>query len=286
METSMIIDRNSSNDEPITLMLLGGGIRFPAFIGALKAIEEKGLNVRKIVGSSTGSIVGSLYASGMSPEELQRETLATDTNRFKDFSLKSLYAGKGLYEGKVLESWLDEKLKGLKFSDDFRIPPHVIATDILNYKPIVFSAKTFPDLKVATAARFSTGVPWVYGYRQFTYKEKKHVFIDGTLMSGLVEESFSKQEKTLVLKVVSKRTLNHPPSNSLTLKKYFLEMLTFSMHAIEKEFIKGGKWKNTILLYCADIAPAKFSLSENEKGYLFDQGYEQTMKYLEYKWGI
>ena len=58
------------------------------------------------------------------------------------------------------------------------------------------------------------------------------------------------------------------------------------MHAIEKEFIKGGKWKNTILLYCADIAPAKFSLSENEKGYLFDQGYEQTMKYLEYKWGI
>lgn len=61
-------------------------------------------------------------------------------------------------------------------------------------------------------------------------------------------------------------TLKHPPSNSPTLRKYFLEMLTFSMHAIEKEFIKGGKWKNTILLYCADIAPAKFSLSEYEKG--------------------
>lgn len=282
----MTMDNNIIENEPITLMLLGGGIRFPAFTGALKAIEEKGLNIRKIVGSSTGSIIGSLYASGLSPAEIQRETLAVDTNRFKDFNLKSVFTGKGIYEGKALESWVDEKLNGQKFSDDFRIPPHVIATDILNYKPVIFSAKTFPDLKVATAARFSTGVPWVYAYRQFTHKGKKHIFIDGTLMSGLIEESLAKQEKTLVLKVVSKRTLNHPTSDNFTLKRYFQEILTFSMHSIEKEFIKGGKWKNTILLYCADIAPAKFALSENEKMYLFEQGYEQTMKYLEYKWGI
>lgn len=277
---------NILENEPITLMLLGGGIRFPAFIGALQAIEEKGLNISKIVGSSTGSIVGALYASGMSPAELQRETLALDTTRFKDFDLKSVFTGKGIYAGKALESWVDEKLNGQKFSDKFRIPPYVIATDILNYKPVIFSAKTFPDMKVATAARFSAGVPLVYAYRKFTHKEKKHILIDGTLMSGIIEESYAKKEKTLVLKVMSKRTLKHRTSSDFSLKKYFHELLTFSMHSMEKEFIRGGKWKNTILLYCADIAPAKFSLSEDEKKYLFEQGFEQTKKYLEYKWGI
>ncbi|MBS4056395.1 MAG: hypothetical protein KGZ82_03665, partial [Bacteroidales bacterium] len=35
-------------NEPITLLLLGGGIRYPALVGALRAVEEKGLRIGKI----------------------------------------------------------------------------------------------------------------------------------------------------------------------------------------------------------------------------------------------
>jgi NTE family protein len=63
-------------------------------------------------------------------------------------------------------------------------------------------------------------------------------------------------------------------------------MLNFSLHAMEKEFIKGGRWRDTILLYCSGIEPARFSLTRDEKIYLLQQGYEQTMKFLAYKWGI
>jgi NTE family protein len=272
--------------EPITLMLLGGGMRFPAFIGALRAIEEKGLNITKIVGASSGSVVGTLYAAGMTPQEMHQEAMGLDPAGFKDFSLKSLLTGKGLYAGKALESWVEEKAKGLRFGDAFRIPPWVVATDILNFRPVLFSAESYPDVKVSTAVRCSMGIPGIFAYRQFNHNGTRRVLVDGSFMAGAVEKMCESQEKVLILKVVSKRTLTSSFAGPLTLKKYFLETLNFCMHALEKEFIAGGKWKTTILLYCGDIPPAKFVLTPSEKKYLFEQGYEQTMKYLEYKWGV
>ncbi len=272
--------------EPITLMLLGGGIRFPAFIGALQAVEEKRLPIAKIVGSSSGGIIAALYAAGMTPDDLRREAMEVDTSRFKDISLSGILTGYGICSGNRLEAWLDEKLGGLCFADRLRWPLRIIATDMLNYKPVIFSREAFPEVKIATAARCSVGVPWVFACRRLASRGKKYALVDGSLMAGVIERMLERAEKTLVLKVVSKRTLNHAGTGTLNLKKYFLEMLTFTMHAQEKEFIKGGKWKDTILLYCADIPPARFNLSTKEKEYLFAQGYEQTMKYLEYKWGI
>ena len=272
--------------EPITLMLLGGGIRFPAYIGALKAIEEKGLPVTKIVGCSSGGIIGALYAAGMTPDDLWREALAVETGRFKDVSLASIVRGYGLCSGNRLEAWLEEKFGGRCFAERLRWPLQIVATDMLNYKPVIFSAETFPEVKISTAARCSVGVPWIYGYRRFSNRGKQYALVDGSLMAGIVERTLARTEKTLILKVVSKRTLNHAGAGTLNLKKFFLEMITFSMHAQEKEFIKGGKWKDTILLYCADIPPASFTLSSREKEYLYAQGYEQTLKYLQYKWGV
>jgi NTE family protein len=276
-----------SSSDPVTLLLLGGGIRFPALVGALRAVEEKGIRVAKVVGSSAGSIIGALYASGMSVDDLRRETLSVNSERFRDVSLKSILFEKGLCSGDALESWVDERLTGRRFADDFRIPVQVIATDILNYRPVIFSAESHPDLKVSTAARFSNGVPWVFATRKYRHQGNNHVFVDGSLMAGSVEESYGRsQERILILKVVSKRSLRHQTGGELTFSGYFREMLNFSLHAMEKEFIKGGRWKDTILLYCSDIAPARFTLSAEEKEYLLEQGYEQTMKFLSYKWGI
>lgn len=272
---------------PVTLLLLGGGIRFPAFVGALRAVEAKGIKVARVIGSSAGSVIGALYASGMTVDDLRQVVMEVDTRRFRDLSVKSMLSGFGLCSGTALESWVDERLGGRRFSDDFRIPVQIVATDILNYRPITFTAETHPDLKVATAARFSNGVPFVFETRRFLHQGKEHVMVDGSLMAGSVEESFGRNsEQVLILKVVSKRSLKHPAGGKLSLGRYFREMLNFSLHAMEKEFIKGGRWKDTILLYCAGIEPARFDLATDEKEYLMAQGYEQTMKFLQYKWGI
>lgn len=272
--------------EPITLMLIGGGIRFPAFIGALKAIEESGLKVSKIVSSSTGAIVAALYVSGHSPEDLLEEALSLDTRQFKDVSILSLINRFGLCSGNRLEEWLTERLEGRTFSSDLQLPLEIVATDMNQYRPVTFSADRFPELSLATAAVASSMIPGVFGYKPLEYAGKKYALVDGSLMTGIIEGRMDRSSKTLVVKVMSKRTLKRTGDKKLSLGRYLHEMLTFSVHAQEKEFLKGGKWKDTILVYCSEISPTTFFLSADEKKYLYAQGYEQTKKYLQYKWGI
>lgn len=272
--------------EPVTLMLVGGGIRFPAFIGALQAVEELGLNITKIIASSTASIVAGMYLCGNSPQEIQEKTLSLDTRQFKDSSLKSIVTGYGLCSGKRLEEWIDRELEGATFSKGMKVPLEIVATDMMRYRPVTFSADRFPNIRISEAATASTLVPGVFGYKKLQYNGKNYALIDGSLMTGVVEGRLDKNQKVLVIKMMSKRTLKRQENERLSPLKYFHEMLTFSMHAQEKEFLKGGKWKDTILIYCSEIPPATFSITQAERKFLYDQGYEQTKKYLEYKWGF
>jgi NTE family protein len=267
-------------------MLVGGGIRFPAFIGAIQAIEELGLKVSKVIASSTAAIVAGMYVCGYSPAALQEEALTLDTRQFRDVDLWSLFSGYGLCAGERLEEWVDRRLDASSFADKMKIPLEIVATDMLRYRPVIFSSERFPDLKISAAAAASTLVPGVFAYKKLTYAGKNYALVDGSLMTGVVEGRLDRNQKVLVIKMMSKRTLKRAGNGTLSLKRYFHEMLTFSMHAQEKEFLKGGKWKDTIVIYCAEISPSTFSLSTFEKQFLFEQGYAQTKKYLEYKWGV
>ena len=52
------------------LALSGGGVKGAAHIGVIKALEENGIKVEAIAGTSIGSIVGSLYAMGYTTEKM------------------------------------------------------------------------------------------------------------------------------------------------------------------------------------------------------------------------
>ena len=54
---------------------------------------------------------------------------------------------------------------------------------------------------------------------------------------------------------------------------------------MEKEFIKGERWRDSILIFCGEIASTRFSLSRDEIRHLFNQGHLQAGRYLDYKWG-
>lgn len=69
----------------IGLVLGGGGARGAAHVGVLKVLEELRIPIDYVVGTSMGSIVGGLYASGMSADEIDRELRAIDwDNMFED----------------------------------------------------------------------------------------------------------------------------------------------------------------------------------------------------------
>ncbi len=157
--------------EKIGLVLSGGGAAGFAHIGVIKALEERGIPIDYITGTSAGALIGSLYASGYSPEEIEDYVLSENfqlmtkgklnaSHRFLfreneddasminfSFSPDSLLK-KSLPTNFVKASYLDFemlKLLGIAGSishnnfDSLFVPFRCVASDITNKKSIVFN---------------------------------------------------------------------------------------------------------------------------------------------------
>ncbi len=96
----------------IGICLSGGGARGMAHIGVLKALEEHAISPKYISGASAGSIIGSLYASGLSPDEMLE--IAKRQSLFKAFRLG--LPGMGLTNLKYLKEILEEHIQYDDFS--------------------------------------------------------------------------------------------------------------------------------------------------------------------------
>ena len=73
------------------LVLEGGGVKGIALVGAYSVIEELGYTVKRVAGTSAGSIVGALLAAGMTAEELVAQMRALDYSKFEDRSSARRY---------------------------------------------------------------------------------------------------------------------------------------------------------------------------------------------------
>ena len=69
----------SSNDRPtVAVVLAGGGAKGVAHVAALKAIEDAGIPIDLVVGTSIGSIIGGFYCTGYSPDTMKQIIKGTD----------------------------------------------------------------------------------------------------------------------------------------------------------------------------------------------------------------
>ncbi len=171
----------------VALVLSGGGARGAAQIGVLKALLETGIQPDLIVGTSFGSIVGGLYASGYSIEQL--DSIITYTNWGDIVSVTPKNRRSNLFvEQKITEdrSILTLELDGLrpviptsvstgqnlinylnqlviqaplhpkKNFDEFLIPFRAVCTDLLTGKPVIIS-----DGDLSEAMRASSSVSFL-----------------------------------------------------------------------------------------------------------------------------
>jgi NTE family protein len=136
----------------IGLALGGGFARGIAHIGSLKALEEAGIPVDYIAGTSVGSIVGAAYASGVSAKELSEIALMV---RFKHFARWTV-SRFGLCNNDRLETLLQKMLKVHSF-EEMKIPLAVAATDFITGEPAVFTTGA-----VIPAVRASCAYPGMF----------------------------------------------------------------------------------------------------------------------------
>jgi NTE family protein len=118
----------------LALVLGSGGPRGFAHIGVLKALDDAGIRPDVVIGSSVGSMVGALYAGGMSGRDLER--LAYEINVLEFFEFRAL-AG-GLATGGTIQNYVNGKVDGRPI-EQLRIPFVAAATRLSDGKLALFN---------------------------------------------------------------------------------------------------------------------------------------------------
>jgi NTE family protein len=153
----------------IALVLGGGAARGFAHIGVIKALEAQGIVPSMVVGTSAGSVVGALYASGMSGFELQKLALQMEEEMVADWTLPN----RGVFKGEALQGFINQKVKNLPIQKMPK-PLGVVATDLQSGEMMLFRRGD-----TGTAVRASSAVPGVFQPVEISGRD----YVDGGLTS-------------------------------------------------------------------------------------------------------
>ena len=112
----------------VGVALGGGGARGWAHIGVLRALEERGLDITCVAGTSIGALVGGVYASGQL-DRLERLALSLDWRRVMYYFLEFSLPRSGLVDGQRIVETLEDHVSALTV-DGLPMPYAAVATDI------------------------------------------------------------------------------------------------------------------------------------------------------------
>ncbi len=158
----------------IGLVLSGGGIRGIAHLGLLKAMDEIGIKPSAISGVSAGAIVGALYASGISPDEI----LEIGKRQINFGFSNLLWRRGGLFSREFIHKILVEYLPQNSF-ESLNIPLIVNATDFTNVESVYFS-----EGELIPCIEASASVPILFSPANF----EERMLVDGGLLNNFPVE--------------------------------------------------------------------------------------------------
>ncbi len=162
----------ANNQPKVALVLGGGGAKGFAHIGVIKALEANGIKPTLVVGTSVGSLVGSLYASGYTAKELERLALTTTDSELTDFTLSN----QGFIEGIKLKKFINARVGGRPI-ESFPIHFAAVAAEKHTLKKAVFTTGN-----TGLAVQASCSVPNIFISPRIPEKVGKK-YIDGGVVS-------------------------------------------------------------------------------------------------------
>ncbi|MGD9913672.1 MAG: patatin-like phospholipase family protein [Rhizobiaceae bacterium] len=173
----------------IALALGGGAARGWAHIGVIRALDEAGININMIAGTSIGALVGGCYLAGKLDE---LEEFARSLTRRRIFGLLDLHlGGSGLFGGMKLDARMQEHMAGLTF-EELPKPFVCVATEIRTGHEIWLSSGS-----LITAMRASYALPGVFE----PVVANKRTLVDGALVNPVPVSVCRAYEQPLVVAV-------------------------------------------------------------------------------------
>jgi len=153
----------------IGLALGGGAAKGFAHIGVIKMLEANGIRPDVVSGTSAGSVVGALYASGMDAFQMQETAIALDQASIRDVRL---FSG-GMVQGQKLQDYVNQQVKNRPL-DKLDVPFAAVATQLETGQRTVFVRGN-----TGQAVRASSSVPGVFEPVEINGKH----YVDGGVVS-------------------------------------------------------------------------------------------------------
>jgi NTE family protein len=203
--------RPAARPPRIGLALGGGAARGFAHIGVIQVLEENGIRPDLVVGTSAGSVVAALYASGHTGAQLATLADGMDEATITDWA----FPLRGAIRGEALASYI-RKNTGGKNIEQMKIPLGVVATDLADGQPILFQRGD-----TGTAVRASSSVPAVFQPVKIGERE----YVDGGLVAP-VPVRFAKQMGAEFVIAVD---ISSPPDGAATGDAMRMLLQTFSI---------------------------------------------------------
>jgi len=207
------------------LALSGGGVKGAAHIGAIKALEENGIKIDAMAGTSIGSIVASLYAMGYTTDEMieifrfsSKEMMRANPRYFAgNIRSSGRILGYGLFSGESIENALKAcaRQKNIKNIKDIEMPLSIPTVDIVQSKKYVFTNANFSEdyyineVPIEKAVRASSSYPGVFAPCEF----QGHKFVDGGILDNYPAIEVRKLGVDKVLTIKFSTQLNNEPKN-------------------------------------------------------------------------
>lgn len=273
------------------LALSGGGIRGIAHAGVLKALEENNIKIDAIGGTSSGSIISTLYAMGYSPYYIYilfkryARDLVNQNSVSKITTLGNLVSNKksnilGFYSGEEIEKNFNEIAirKGIKKISDITMPLSIPAVDVQDSKEYIFTNKIpqntneenkyITNITIGKAIRASSSFPVIFSPCEY----KEHKFLDGGILDNVPSLEVKKQGVDKVLTVNFKADDIDEESNVMDI---IMRSIDIMGNKVSEENISSSDLVLT-------IQTDKTGLLEVEKlDDCYNYGYRQTLKSLE-----
>jgi NTE family protein len=197
----------------VGIALGGGAARGFAHIGVIKALEARNIQVDLVCGTSAGSVVGALYASGMTGIDMNRLALKMDEASISDWAMP--FRTRGLLQGIALQNYLNATLNNRPIEKMVK-PLGVVATDLKTGQPILFQRGN-----TGIAVRASCSVPSVFE----PVKIGGHEYVDGGLVSPVPASFARKMGADFVIAV----DISARPETALTASSFDVLMQTFTI---------------------------------------------------------
>jgi len=228
----------------IGLALGGGAARGFAHVGVIQVLEEAGIRPVLVTGTSAGSLVAALYASGKNGSQLQHIAETMEEATIADWTLQVF--SRGALRGEALAKYVNAQV-GQKQIEALAMPLGIVATDLNSGNDIVFQRGD-----TGTAVRASSAVPAVFQ----PVKIGNHEYVDGGLVSPVPVRAAKKMGAELIIAV----DISSPPEGAAANGTLEILLQTFTIM---------GKSINSLELQGADVIvrPQLLGVSSADFGY-------------------